>query len=121
MLCLAWQWPKALVKAKTAPARHYCAAQEAFYLELADDDPNVHANALKASLYQQFDLIVQSSSLVECLNSIIRPYLNTTNNHVTQDLLKLVMFYHHHRRYQDGKRKGHTPMELLTGTPQTQD
>ena len=31
------------------------------------------------------------------------------------------MFYHNHRRYKDGKRKGHTPMELLTGTPQEKD
>lgn len=121
MLCLAWQWHKALIKAKTPPARHYCADQEAFYLELADDDPNTPAETMKTRVYQQLDQIVHSSSLVECLNSIIRPYLNTTKNHVTQDLLNLVMFYHNHRRYRDGKRKGHTPMELLTGKPQEQD
>ena len=121
ILCLAWQWHKALVKAKTTPARQYCAAQETSSLDIATDDLGTHAGAVKTAVYQQLDQIVQSSSLVECLNSIIRPYLNTTKNHVTQDLLNLVMFYHNHRRYQDGKRKGHTPMELLTGTPQKQD
>jgi hypothetical protein len=120
-LCLAWQWHKALVKAKTAPARQYCAAQETFYLEVAADELGTDAEALKATVYQQLDQIVQSSSLVECLNSILRPYLNTTKNHVTQAWLNLIMFYHNHRCYQDGKRRGHTPMELLTGTPQEQD
>jgi hypothetical protein len=120
-LCLAWQWHKAMVKAKTTPARQYCATQETFYLELAGDDLDADDDDLQTTVYQQLDRIVHSSSLVECLNSIIRPYLNTTKNHVTQDVLNLVMFYHNHRRYQDGKRKGHTPMELLTGTPQEHD
>jgi hypothetical protein len=31
------------------------------------------------------------------------------------------MFYHNHRRYKAGKRKGKTPMELLTGTKQEND
>ena len=58
---------------------------------------------------------------MECINSIIRPYLNTTKNHVTQELLNLIMHYHNHRRYRDGIRKGKTPMELLTGKEQTKD
>jgi hypothetical protein len=27
------------------------------------------------------------------------------------------MFYHNHRRYESGKRKGKAPLELLTGEP----
>jgi hypothetical protein len=120
-LCLAWQWHKAFIKAKTASARHACAIRETAALQRATERLGAEMEAVKDSVYQQLDHIVQSSSLVECLNSILRPYLNTTRNHVTQDLLNLVMFYHNHRRYQAGKRKGHTPMELLTGSPQTQD
>ena len=67
------------------------------------------------------DQIVQSSALVECINSIIRPYLNGSKNHVTQETLNLIMFYHNHRRYKDGKRKGRTPMEILTGKKQKKD
>ena len=59
--------------------------------------------------------------MVECINSIIRPYLNTCKNHVSQGLLNLIMFYHNHRRYRDGVRKGKTPMEILTGEEQSQD
>jgi hypothetical protein len=120
-LCLAYQWHKDLIKAKTPKARQYCAAQERFYLDVVADDLHENDDVLKEQVYRTLDQIVQSSSLVECLNSIIRPYLTTTRNHVTQALLNVVMFYHNHRRYKDGKREGNTPMELLTGTPQEKD
>jgi len=59
--------------------------------------------------------------MVECINSIIRPYLNSTKNQITQEALNLIMFYHNHRRYNDGKRKGQIPYELLTGQYQSKD
>jgi len=121
ILCVAWQWQKSLIKAKTSRARQYCAAREQLSLETAADDLHEEYENLKEQVYLTLDQIVQSSSLVECLNSIIRPYLDTTRNHVTQALLNLIMFYHNHRRYKAGKRKGNTPMELLTGKPQKQD
>ena len=31
------------------------------------------------------------------------------------------MFYHNHRRYKSGKRKGKTPMEIFTGQKQEKD
>ncbi len=120
-LCLAHQWQKGLMNAKTSKARQYCAAQERWYLDVVADTLHEDYDPLKEQVYRMLDQIVQSSSLVECLNSIIRPYLNTTRNHVTQEFLNLVMFYHNHRRYKAGKRQGKTPMEILTGTPQEKD
>jgi hypothetical protein len=120
-LCVAWQWQKHRIKAKTSKARQYCAAREQVYLDVAAADLHEGYEDLKEQIYRTLDQIVQSSSLVECLNSIIRPYLNTSRNHVTQELLNLVMFYHNHRRYKDGKRRGKTPMELLIGKPQEKD
>ena len=76
---------------------------------------------IKELVYGQLDHIVQSSALVECINSIIRPYLNSSKNHITQETLNLIMFYHNHRRYKAGKRKGQTPMEILTGKKQKKD
>ena len=76
---------------------------------------------LQTEVYSKLDKIVQSSALVECINSIIRPYLNTTKNHVTQEMLNLIMHYHNHRRYSDGVRKGKTPMEILAGKEQVND
>lgn len=123
-LCLAWQWHKQLLKAKHVDPRHECTAREQEMLDIAAIGFSGDQDALYAlteRVYAKLDEIVQSSSLVECLNSIIRPYLDTTRNHVTQGLLNLIMFYHNHRRYKAGKRKGHTPMELFTGQPQKED
>lgn len=51
-------------------------------------------NAMVDIVYSKLDGIVQSSALVETINSIVRSYLNTTRNHISQNLLTLIMFYH---------------------------
>jgi hypothetical protein len=120
-LCLAWQWRKEVIKSKKAKARHYCSMQEKFYVELAKYYLQDDFDLIKAQVNMKLDQIVQSSAMVECINSIIRPYLNNSKNHVTQEMLNLIMFYHNHRRYIDGKRKGKTPFEILTGKEQQKD
>ena len=72
-------------------------------------------------MYDKLNSVVQSSAMVECINSIIRPYLNASRNHITQEMLNLIMFYHNHRRYKSGERSGKTPYELLSGKPQGKD
>ena len=120
-LCLAWQWKKATIKSKDAKRRRYCAAQEKFCLEIAVGYLQQEYDVVKEHVFGQLDNIVQSSALVECINSIIRPYLNGSKNHVTQETLNLIMFFHNHRRYMAGKRAGQTPMEILTGKKQKMD
>ncbi len=78
-------------------------------------------NNNREAVYSRLDQIVQSSAMVECINSIIRPFLNKSKNQVTQEMLNLIMHYHNHRTYRDGKRKGKTPMELLYDKKQTKD
>lgn len=119
--CIAWQWGKAVRKAKKSDRKERAQDREKFCLEIADGLHQEQSGDIKEEIYSKLDTIVQSSALVECINSIIRPYLNTTKNHVTQELLNLIMHYHNHRRYCDGVRKGKTPMELLTGTEQEKD
>ncbi len=68
-------------------------------------------------MFDQLDSIVRASSLVEMVNSLLRPYLNSCKGQITQESLNLIMFYHNHRRYKSGKRKGKAPIELLTGKP----
>ncbi len=70
---------------------------------------------LKALVFEKLASIVQASSLVEMVNSLIRPYLNSCKGQITQETLNLIMFYHNHRRYTGGKRQGKAPIELLTG------
>jgi hypothetical protein len=119
--CIAWQWGKAVRKAKKPDRRKRAQEREQFCLEIAAGLNQQASDDIQQEVYSKLDTIVQSSALVECINSIIRPYLNTTKNHVTQELLNLIMHYHNHRRYCDGIRKGKTPMEILTGKKQAKD
>jgi hypothetical protein len=129
--CVAWQWGKAARKAKKSDRKKGAQEREQFCLEIAvslhqqefeDEDENKDVDmAIQKEVYSKRDKIVQSSALVECINSIIRPYFNTTKNHVNQEQLNLIMHYHNHRRYRDGVRKDKTPMEILTGKEQKKD
>jgi len=120
-LCQAWQWKKGAIKSKKVKARQYCSDNEQYYLEYAIGYLQENFENVKEQVYKELNNIVQSSALVECINSIIRPYLNTSKNHVTQETLNLIMFYHNRRRYKDGERKGFTPIEILTGKQQEKD
>ena len=123
--CVAWQWGKAARKAKKSGRKKIAIEQEQFCLEIASglhqQESEAVDVAIQKEVYFRLDKIVQSSALVECINSIIRPYLNTSKNHVNQEQLNLIMHYHNHRRYRDGVRKGKTPMEILTGKEQAKD
>jgi hypothetical protein len=80
-LCVAWEWRKGVIKAKKAKARHYCSMEEKFYLELAECCLQEDYDLIKKQVFMKLDQIVQSSAMVECINSIIRPYLNNSKNH----------------------------------------
>ena len=67
---------------------------------------------LRAQVASSLDGLVRSSALVENANSWLRPYLNARKG-VLQPFLDLVRLYHHARPYRRGKRKGHSPYELL--------
>ena len=94
--CIAWQWGKAVRKAKKSDRRKRAQEQEQFCLEIAEGLHQEESEDIQKEVYSKLDTIVQSSAMVECINSIIRPYLNTTKNHVTQELLNLIMHYHNH-------------------------
>jgi len=125
--CAAWQWGKAIRKAKKSERKQSAKRQEQACLEKAEwygehgiDQANWYRD-IQTTIYAKLDKIVQSSALVECINSIIRPYFNTSKNQVNQEQLNLIMHYHNHRRYLAGVRKHKTPMEMLTGENQTKD
>jgi len=69
----------------------------------------------KALVFEKLDSVVKASSLVEMVNSLLRPYLNSCKGQITQETLNLIMFYHNHHRYKGGRRQGKAPIELLTG------
>ena len=120
-LCLAWQWDKALIKAKVQSRRNRARKERNFYQAFTQELLQERYETIKEPVYKELETIIQASSMVETINSLLRPYLNNSKNQVTQAFLNLFMFYHNHRRYRAGKRKGKTPMELLIHTRQEED
>ena len=119
--CIAWQYQKNYIKAKKPERRNKYKAKEHEELELLKAELGEEFQELKETVYSQLDTIVQSSAMVENINSILRMYLNTSKNHITQGMLNLFMHYHNHRRYVADKRKGKTPFEILTNRKQEKD
>jgi hypothetical protein len=117
-LTLAWQWDKALTKAKKEDRRKRAKTESLFYLEYAKDILGDNYEKIKIAVFFELNSIIQASSMVENINSILRPYLDHSKNQVTQEFLNLFAYYHNHRRYKAGKRKAKTPMEILTGEKQ---
>ena len=120
-LCLAWQWNKSVIKSKVKKRKYYAIKQRRFYSEVSEGFIGEDYEYLKEKVEGELDKIIQASSMVECINSLLRPYLNNSRNQVNQKFLNLFMFYHNHRRYRAGKRKNKTPMEILTGKEQKED
>ena len=114
-LSLAWQWGKAVIKAKNIDRKHRAIEQRDIYIFFAKELLKDRYESISQLVFGKLELIIQASSMVECINSILRPYLNNSKNNVCQKFLNLFMFYHNHRQYRAGKRKGSSPIELLTG------
>jgi hypothetical protein len=113
-LVLAWHHEHLSYQSHAKQKRaHQHASQQ--WMDFAEGLLENQFAPLKAVVFEKLDSIVQASSLVELVNSFIRPYLNSSKGQTTQETLNLIMFYHNHRRYKSGKRQGKAPIELLTG------
>lgn len=127
MICRAYHYQKRMRKTKNSKKKAYFRQQQTQWLLQAQacwessEGPYGTFEVFQKYAYSQLAQVVQSSALVETINSIVRLYLNNAKNQITQQHLNLIMFYHNHRRYVQGVRKNHTPMELLTGQQQDQD
>lgn len=118
----AWQAEKKASKAKNNYAyQKRCKAKAALALELLQQHYQMDENsfhALRQSTFLTLDAgCAQSSAMVECINSFLRPYLNECRDQISQEFLQLLMFYYNHRRFQRGKRKGKAPIEILSDIP----
>ena len=121
-LCLSWQVNKNQIKSKNKFRKKKLKRREQYILNEAKEIINSgQFEKTKELVYQTLNKIVQSSAAVECINSLLRYYLNSSNNKVTQEFLNLFMFHHNHRRFKNGKRKNKTPIEIATNSIQTKD
>src|SRR5215831_10571547 len=113
-LVLAWHHEH-LSYQSHAKHKRYHQHESQQWLDFAEGLLDNQFARLQAVVFEKLDAIVQASSLVELVNSFIRPSLNSSKGQITQETLNLIMFYHNHRRYKSGKRQGKAPIELLTG------
>jgi len=121
VLSLEWQWNKALIKAKNKERRKKAREELTHYSLIAKQMLWKDYERVKEKVFNELDTIIQASSMVENINSILRPYLDRSKNQVTQEFLNLFAFYHNHRVYKRGKRAGKTPMDMLIGEKQNRD
>jgi len=113
-LVLAWHHDH-LSNQSHGKTKHYHQQESCYWLDFSEGLLGEQFDELKELVFEKLDSIVKASSLVEMVNSIIRPYLNSSKGQITQETLNLIMFYHNHHRYKGGKRQGKAPIELLTG------
>ncbi len=113
-LVLAWQHEHSFHQSRSKQ-KHYHHRESQEWLAFAQGLLGHEFDSLKALVFAQMDSLIRASSLVEMVNSLLRPYLNSCKGQITQEALNLIMFYHNHHRYKSGKRKGQAPLELLTG------
>ena len=113
-LVLAWHHDHLSYQAH-GKKKHYHRRECEYWLDFSEALLDEQFDGFKVLVFEKLDAIVKASSLVEMVNSLIRPYLNSSKGQITQETLNLIMFYHSHRRYKGGKRQGKAPIELLTG------
>src|SRR5918999_35484 len=85
--------------------KHYHQRESEFWLNFSEGLLDDQFDAIKVLVFEKLDSIVKASSLVEMVNSLIRPYLNSSKGQITQETLNLIMFYHNHRRYKGADAK----------------
>ena len=116
---IAWQYDKRSYKVKNnyAYQKKLREISKQFLIDLKQElDLNLDDfNILQATIFALFDAIIQSSAPVEMFNSILRPFLNQSRDQLSQQALNLIMDFYNHHTFKRGKRKGKSPLEILTG------
>ena len=113
-LVLAWHHNH-LSSQSHGQKKHAHQQQSQQWLDFAEGLLDDQFEPRKVLVFEKLDTVVKASSLVEMVNSLLHPYLNSSKGQMTQETLNLIMFYHNHRRYKGGRRQGKAPIELLTG------
>lgn len=91
--------------------------------DLIDGDPV--RNQLATQLMHILDGAGRTSSLIECINGLLKSFLNNRqgfrNRHTLQAYLDLFVLWHNMRVYQRGKRQGHSPYQIAGIDPGSDD
>jgi hypothetical protein len=114
-LAWGWQLQRQATNSKTYGIRK-CLTQDAeFYFAYAATFLPEAGEVLHKEMIEALDAEVRSSSLIENVNSALRPLLETCRGQVDQPMLELFAYVHNHRCFVRGRRAGKAPIEILTG------
>ena len=114
-LACGWQLHRQATNSKDYGVRKRLMQEAGFYYDYAASLLPAASEAIKQEVVEALDAEVRSSSLVENVNSALRPLLETCRGQVAQEMLELFAYVHNHRRFVRGKRAGKAPIEILTG------
>jgi hypothetical protein len=114
-LACGWQLQRQATNSKAYGMRKRLAQDAEFYFAYAATCLPEASEALQKEMVEALDTEVRSSSLIENVNSALRPLLETCRGQVDQPLLDLFAYVHNHRRFVRGKRAGKAPIAILTG------
>jgi hypothetical protein len=114
-LACGWQIGRQATNNKDYAVRKGLSQESEFYFDYAASLLPKDAEAIRQKVVEALDREVRSSSLIENVNSGLRPLLETCRGQVDQAMLDLFAYVHNHRRFERGKRAGKAPIEILTG------
>jgi hypothetical protein len=115
-LACGWQLQRQATNSKTYGMRKRLAQDAECYFAYAATFLPEACEVIRKEMVEALDTEVRSSSLVENVNSALRPLLETCRGQVDQQMLDLFAYVHNHRCFVRGKRAGKAPIEILTGT-----
>src|SRR5262249_41437817 len=98
-LACGWQLARQATNSKAYGMRQRLAQDAEFYFAYAATFLPEGAEALRKEMVEALDTEVRSSSLIENVNSTLRPLLETCRGQVAQPLLDLFAYVHNHRRF----------------------
>jgi hypothetical protein len=114
-LACGWQLERQATNSKDYRVRQRLGREAEFYYDYAARLLPSGASAIRQEVVEALEAEVRSSSLIENINSALRPLLSTCRGQVEQGMLELFAYVHNHRRFERGKRAGKAPIEILTG------
>jgi len=114
-LACGWQTERQATNSKDYWIKKSLEQEAEFWYDYATSLLPAASETIRKEVVEALDSEVRSSSLVEHVNSALRPLLETCRGQVDQEMLALFAYVHNHRRFVRGKRAGKAPIELLTG------
>ena len=84
---MAWRYDHKIYQNPTATQKKHLTKMRDFTLQYSQVLAGQKYNDFKEQVFSYLDNIVRGSSLVEAVNSLIRPYINTCKGQITQQML----------------------------------